>query len=127
MDTRRTILTAVLALAIILLWQLGFDLLYRKMGWSTAPRTVQNTEQSAPATQSATSPGTLKSAAATTRDALSGPAISASSQSALRAVPATQSSGLIAIGSSQPENGQFALQLEISTIGAGIDSVRLNK
>jgi len=137
MENRRLVIAMVLGLGLILLYNgVLVPWLDKKYGWDkyNAAETQPSATQpgaTQPGTESSSQPAgfaTSQPAPATAPiAATSGPAITASSATPAHIVPSTESPSLpISLGSAAKHDGQFALQLNLEPMGAGLQSVVLN-
>ena len=115
-ETKRLIIGMVLAMAVVIGWQYGIDWLYKYKGWERYP--------SQAATQPAPPPATAPTTQFATTGPSTGPATSPA-QGGLRVV-ATQPAHPITLGSAAHRNPDYALELSIDPVGAGIRSIVLN-
>ncbi|MGH7177624.1 MAG: YidC/Oxa1 family insertase periplasmic-domain containing protein [Tepidisphaeraceae bacterium] len=116
MDTKRLIYSMMLAMVLIFAWQIGFDVLFKKMGWQTAPQPQRTAPTTGPSLSAQhPSPTTAPVAGATIAAGTS-----------IVAVPTTGPSSIV-IGSVQHDDPSWPLALSISSRGAGVESVTLNQ
>ncbi|HEY2585493.1 MAG TPA: YidC/Oxa1 family insertase periplasmic-domain containing protein [Tepidisphaeraceae bacterium] len=137
METRRLIIGLAVGLGLIFLYQaVLLPWIDHRMHWDQPPRqTAGAPAATQPSTQASTAPTTepaVASSASTTAPAAptaaGQPAVSAAPASA-QVVPATQPSLNpipAVVGASAYKDKQFALQLEVQPLGAGVGSVILN-
>jgi YidC/Oxa1 family membrane protein insertase len=137
METRRLIIALALGMGLILLYQSMLPWIDRQMHWDSPRQAISGgSAQTEPSTEPATEPST---------QAVAGTASSASTQSAsqpaggapgimaaagaAQVVPATQPAVNpieAELGSSVYKDKQFAVQLDVQSLGAGLGSVTLN-
>jgi YidC/Oxa1 family membrane protein insertase len=132
MENRRLVIAMVLGLGLILLYNgVLLPWLDKKYGWDkynaaeTQPAATQASTEPAsqPATIASSQPASMTVPVAAT----TGPTMTASMAQPAHVVPATPSPSVsFTIGSAMKGDGQFALQLNLEPLGAGIQSVVLN-
>jgi YidC/Oxa1 family membrane protein insertase len=117
-ETKKLIIGMVLAMAIVIGYQTFFlPFLYKKMGWQL------------PHEQAATQPSTAPAAAPATQFATTAPGVAPTTgpaAGALQIVAATQPAQTVALGSAAHRDKDFALELSLDPVGAGVRSVVLN-
>jgi YidC/Oxa1 family membrane protein insertase len=132
MDKRRLIIFMALGLGVILLYQsVILPLIDRKMHWDQPATAVNEPASTEPATLPTSQAATTQGAVASTQSS-SQPAVAASMSAgtaSAQVVPATQPSLNpipAPLGSPIYKDKQFAVQLNVQPLGAGLGSVILN-
>lgn len=138
METRRLIIALALGMGLILLYESMLPWIDRKMHWDqpqrtaatqpaeTQPATQATTEAATQAVAGANSPSSTQAAS---QPAGTAPGISVATAGPAQVVPATQPSinpSAAALGSPIYKDRQFAIELNVQPLGAGLGSAVLN-
>lgn len=124
MDNRRLLLVMLVALPIVILWEPLVVFVGRQMGYDMTPR------RPAPTTQVATDgpasppgPATLPAVEGAVRP---GATTLAAAAGVLRPVNLPTEAKTVTLGSAEPKDPTYALQVRLSSRGAGIEGIVLN-
>lgn len=120
MDNRRLLLVMLIALPIVILWEPLVVFVGRQMGYDMTPRRPPTTQVA----DGTTAPG---NPALPSVEGVSQPgAASITSTAGLRPVNLPAEVTTVSLGSAQPKDPTFAMQLRLSSRGAGIEGIVLN-
>src|SRR5687767_1388866 len=127
MDNKRLVIGMVLAMAVVLGWQLLLAHLYKKNPhWVEKPAQPQAQVTTAPSTPSTTQANVEATTVPAT--AAAAPSTMPSISAATVRIGETPASAVVtSIGAGDPKGDTFPLQLNVSSTGAGIDLATLKK
>jgi YidC/Oxa1 family membrane protein insertase len=121
MDTRRLLIAMLITIPIVMLWPSIVTWVGRQMGYDMSPRpatTQPVADSTTPPSLTSPVPGNIPVEPSTTGPVDAGVA--------LRPTTRPSEPGTITIGSAEPKNAAYAMEVTFSTRGAGIESIRLN-
>ena len=120
MDNRRLLLVFALLLPLVLFWNPAVDKFYHMMGWQIPAPTTQPADQASGTSQS--NPTTSTSQPTTNGSGSISPTMTAATVMPALTQPPVPS----VLGSSATDDPNFAMQVTIDPVGAGLSSVLLN-
>lgn len=121
MDNRRTLILMLVLVPLIMFWNPVFNAVLKQLGYDPLPVITDNRPTTATSTQTSGDPAVPVSSGATSIGA------APVATTGLRAAPATQPDASAKLGSIEFKDITYRMGLQLSSRGAGLDSVVLNE